>query len=158
MAQLAYFVRRLGQRSGRFLSDFPSVVVTLLIYILLTVATYIWMKIQIASPTPNHLFITYELATGADPAQFVTSIQNFRLLWYWVLIFHVVSWLIVPVLAATAVTAAFNVWEERKIGLQQKLIATMVSIIQENTRLSADAADRLAREAASRMASEAKRR
>lgn len=146
----------IGEATGRFLSDFSYVLSTLVAYVLLSVATYVSIKLVVPSGPVGHLFMAYELATGSDPLNFVTTLQRHRLLWYWILAFHILSWLIVPVLAGTAVSAAFHVWQEKRAALDQQLLATMGNVIRAHGGLSEAAARELLEQARAEMMHDAR--
>ncbi|HJR06896.1 MAG TPA: hypothetical protein VJ842_06550 [Pyrinomonadaceae bacterium] len=134
-------------KSGKYLSNITYVLSTLLIYIAFSILTYIWLVIQLSPQRNKAAFIAYEMATGSDPYNFAIDLQGFFLLWNWILVFHIISWLIVPILAATAVEATFRVYEQRKQDLNEKLLTSMERIIGEYGGISQEEAERFAVEA-----------
>lgn len=108
------WVENVGDFAGHFLANFTAVLVTLLVYTLAAIVTY-FIVLQTVNPEVSEAFrITYAVATGGDPYDFANQLSPHPWLWNWILIFHVISWLIVPVLAATAVDAAYRVVERRR--------------------------------------------
>jgi len=89
-------------------------------------------------------FIAYAIATGGDPFNFSELAQPHPLLWVWILIVHVLSWLIVPVLAATAIDAAYRKWEERREELEVELQSEMCGVIERQLGLGKEEADLIA--------------
>ena len=135
-------MRIVGERLGRYLSNFASVIVTLVIYVVLSLVTYVLLVQEL--PTEKRPgFIAYEIATGGDPINFEADIQTHYWTWRWILLFHVVSWLIVPVLAATAVDAAFKTYEERRKRVSDQLSDRMEQILTKHSELSQEDAEKV---------------
>lgn len=155
--RLTSFLIAIGERTGRFFLNFPYVLATLLLYVGLSGVTYVWIKIEIPPGTVPHFFIAYELATGSDPLNFASSLQNHRLIWCWVLIFHVLSWLIVPVLVATTISAALHVWEERRLELDQLLVSRMAEVIRAQGEVTDEVVDLRAKRAREDMIAQIRR-
>jgi hypothetical protein len=65
--------------------------------------------------------IAYDVAFGGSPLPYADVLSNFPVLWKAVQIFHIVAWLIVPVLAATMVDAAYRMFEENQRRKERKL-------------------------------------
>jgi hypothetical protein len=147
MPFLTNLIANLSAELGKFLSNITYVLFTLFIYIVLSLLTYIWLLFQLAPQRNKAAFIAYEMATGSDPYNFVADIQQFFFLWNWILIFHIISWLIVPILTATAVDATFRIYEERKRNLHERLFATMERIISNYGGIPEDKAESFAIEA-----------
>jgi hypothetical protein len=133
----------LGEKLGRFLSNFTYVLLTLFVHIGLTILTYILLSYALPAEKSAG-FIAYEIATGGDPYNFVGDIQSHYWTWRWILLFHVISWLIVPVIAATAVDAAFRIYEQRKAELSATLSDRMEDIMIRHLGLSPEDAEKLA--------------
>ncbi|HKP86149.1 MAG TPA: hypothetical protein VJZ26_08635 [Blastocatellia bacterium] len=125
----------IGVTLGRFLSDFRFVLLTLLVHVILAMLTWLLLAINIPPEKASAGFLAYEIATGGDPFNFKECFQAHYFLWTWVLVFHVASWLIVPVLAATAVDAAHRIWEERQLSLD-KYLRTQVKELLDLTKLT----------------------
>lgn len=121
----------LGNWAGRFLSNFSYVLVTLLIYIILSLGTYIWLSVDMGSFTGKSANIAYKVATGSDPLEYVEDLNKYSFLWAWILVFHVISWLVVPVLTATAVDAAYRVFEARRTRAEKDLRRRLRAIGRE---------------------------
>ena len=113
--------KKIGHLVGRFLSNFHNVFVTLVIYLVLGFGTYVWLAIDLGSFSGKSTNIAYKVATGSDPLEYVDVINKFPFLWAWILIFHVLSWLVVPVLTATAVDAAYRIAEETRIEAERDM-------------------------------------
>lgn len=126
--QASSFTKKIGNQVGRFLSNFSNVFVTLIIYLSLSLVTYIWLAIALGSLSGKSANIAYKVATGSDPLEYVQDLNKFPLLWPWILIFHVLSWLIVPVLTATAVDAAYRVAEETRIEAENDMRSRLRAI------------------------------
>lgn len=122
------FIERIGNWVGRFLSNFSFVLVTLLGYLILSLGTYLWIAIDLGYFVGKPVNIAYKVATGSDPLEYVGDLHQFWFLWAWILVFHVISWLVVPVLAATAVDAAYRVVEERKTRAERNLRTKLAAI------------------------------
>ncbi|MEK6322987.1 MAG: hypothetical protein AABN33_15040 [Acidobacteriota bacterium] len=115
--EIVPITKRLGMTFGRFFESFTALLLALFFYLVLTFSTYVVLAWNLPD-NGRAAFITYEVATGSDPKDFRDDVKQFPL-WLWILAMHVVSWLIVPVLAATAVDAAYRVWEGRKAELER---------------------------------------
>jgi len=144
------FISFIGRRTGQFLTNLTYVVTTLLGYVFLSILTYLWLAARLSSPGRAR-FIAYEISTGGDPFNFAAELYQHVWLWRWVLLFHVISWIIVPVLAATAVDATFRLWEQRRLELDRRLMSQMVDIIVEHLGMKDDEAQRLALKTRQRM-------
>jgi hypothetical protein len=131
--------KRTGVAIGRFLSNFSYVLSTLLLHVLLSGITYLVLKIVLGSGK-REAFIAYEIATGGDPFNFSDIFSPHPILWAWILMFHVISWLIVPVLAATAVDAAYRVWEEKRLEVDKRLQEQMRAVVERQIGVTGDAA------------------
>jgi len=116
--EIVSVTKRLGMAFGRFFENFTAVLLALLLYLVLTVLTYFALAWSLPDKG-TAAFITYEVATGGDPKDFRGDVKQFPL-WLWILAMHVASWLIVPVLAATAVDAAYRVLESRRAELDKR--------------------------------------
>lgn len=133
---------RAGSKAGGFLSSFGYVILTLCFYVLLCFITYLVLRANLGSDG-GAAFISFEIATGGDPFNFKDLAFSHPILWIWILVLHVASWLMVPVLAATAVDAAHRKWEERRLALDVELRAEMGRILAEHAGVPKDEAERI---------------
>jgi hypothetical protein len=156
-SKFSKFVTGAGATAGRFFSSLTYVLSALLIYITLSVLTYMWLAFQLAPAHGKASFIAYEVATGGDPFNFAGDLQQYNLLWVWILIFHAISWLIVPIVAATAVDLAFNAWEEKRLELDERLLDQMSEIIGGQLGIPQEEARRRAFEARESMKKKVKK-
>lgn len=115
------FTERLVVRTGRLLSKFSFVAGTLGGYIILGLIVYLWLVVDLGQWRGYPAMIAYDVAFGGSPLPYAGVLSNFPVLWKAVQIFHVVAWLIVPVLAATMVDAAYRVFEENQRRKERKL-------------------------------------
>lgn len=143
----------LGEKLGRFLTNFTYVLLTLLFHIGLTISTYILLSYELPSDKSAR-FIAYEIATGGDPYNFAGDLQSHYWTWRWILFFHVISWLIVPIIAATAVDAAFRIYERRHAELSATLSDRMEEIVIRHLGLSPEDAEQFALKARQEMEKE----
>jgi len=107
--------------------------------------TYVVLRATIG-PGRGASFIAYEIATGGDPFNFKELAAPHPILWVWILILHAVSWLMVPVLAATAVDAAYRRWEQRMDELDMEVQDEMTGILQRHVGIDGDQAEEIAQE------------
>lgn len=129
-------VERAGRWTGQFLADFSYLLSTLLVYVILVVGTYLVLLWKLWPDQEKALFIAYEAATGADPFNFASDLKRFFWLWVWIMVFHVISWLAVPVLAATAVDAACRIFEEKRSRGERSLRRRIRLMGEEHLGLS----------------------
>lgn len=111
----------LGNRIGHFLSNFTYVAITLGVYIFLSIVTFIVLFWVFSPEYGKGFLIAYGVTTGGDPLGFADELDGHKLVWAWLLILHLLSWLVVPVLAATAVDAAYRVVEQRRTRATKEL-------------------------------------
>jgi hypothetical protein len=137
---MANKVHTIAYRLARLLSSLNALLTLLTIYLSLIIITYLLIKFSLG-PGSAAEFITYETATGGDPFNFGQQFINHPLLWHWLLFIHIISWLIVPVLTATAVDIVFHVWERKRIQLDQQIENNMIQALIINTRLSPEEAE-----------------
>lgn len=143
MGFLTVFTNKTGAATGRFLSSFSYVLTTLTIYSVLCLVTYILLLMTL-EPQDGPSFIAYEITTGGDPFNFREVAPSHPVLWIWILFMHILSWLIVPVLAATAIDAAYRQWEERQEGLKLEVQTEMCGVLERNTALQTHEANQVA--------------
>lgn len=142
---ISKYADKAGTAGGRFLSSFNYVLTALLIYLILCLVTYMVLRIALG-PNAGASFVTFEIATGADPFNFKELAISNPVVWVWILVVHMASWLMVPVLAATAVDAAHRKWEERRQALDTELREEMCRILNAYAGLPKDEADRIAQQ------------
>lgn len=113
--------QRLVVRIGRFLSTFSFVACTLGGYIVLSLLIYLWLVVDLSHWTGHAGVIAYDVALGGSPLPYGALLSDFPFLWKALQIFHFFAWLIVPVLAATMVDAAYRLYEENQRRKERKL-------------------------------------
>lgn len=123
---------------GGFFSNFTRVLQMLFIYVVLCVGTYILLIAELG-PDKRAAFIAYQVATGGDPYNFSEALRPFPFTWGWILVLHVLSWLIVPVLAATAIDAAYRAHEEKKARAERALKLIIASLLKKHSHLRGEA-------------------
>lgn len=128
---------RLGASLGKFLYSLTSLMLALGVYIILCVFTFVLLRIYL-DPSQNPDLVTYIIATGGDVDTYLPILRAHNIAFYWVLIFHVISWLIVPILAAAAVDGAYRLYEQHKIKAARSVELTMVELLKLNTDLPDD--------------------
>jgi hypothetical protein len=136
------FFDRVGLKVGKFLTSLTYLVATLLVYAILSVLTYLWLSFTLSN-SGSAGFIAYEISTGGDPFNFRTDLAQHVWLWRWILLFHVLSWLVVPVLAATAVDATYRLLEQRRLELDRRLMSTMINVVVQELKLEEEEAERV---------------
>ena len=104
--------QRLGVKTGRLLSKFSFVLATLGGYVALSLMMYLWLAIDLSQWRGNAAVIAYDVALGGSPLPYAAVVSPFPFLWKALEIFHAFAWLIIPVLAATMVDAAYRMFEE----------------------------------------------
>lgn len=105
---------------GRFFVNFHYLFICLVTYVVLAIITwgYLCGRFDLKIGTA----IAYTLATGGDPYSQPKTAELGWVCWLWFYCFHVLSWLVVPVLIATAIQAAYLTSEERKRQAEQVII------------------------------------
>ena len=125
----------IGDAVGRFLSNFSYVLGTLGLYLFLSAVTFIWLAIDV--DRYRAATITYDVATGGNPLEYIGELQRpYPVLWGWIVFFHILAWLVVPVLAATAVDAAYRKWDERKEEAERRLRKIFRIVGRDQLKLS----------------------
>ena len=132
--KISSHTNKVGSAVGRFLSSFGYVLTTLIVYLVMCFATYLVLRIGLGLGN-GASFIAFEIATGGDPYNFKEIAASRPVLWMWMLALHVLSWLIVPVLAATAVDAAYRRWEARVQELDEALQDELSGILERHVGL-----------------------
>lgn len=125
----------LANSVASFLSNLNSLLLTLLAYVLTVLFTYLLLKVRIGSGH-HEAFIVYQIATGGDPYNFASTFANNVWVWRWLLVLHIFSWLIVPVLAATAVDVVFSIREKKRFALEDQIENAMIQALMTHTTLS----------------------
>lgn len=115
-------LEEVGSRAGYILSKFSYVVGILSVYVLLSLLTCIWLTVELGTFKGLASIISYEVATGGSPAPFIRDIEpRFPFLWAWLLVLHAISWLLVPMLIASAVDATYRILEKQRVESYSKL-------------------------------------
>jgi hypothetical protein len=114
-------VERLVVRLGRLLSKFSFVAGTLGIYIVLSLLIYLWLVVELRHWTGDAAVIAYDVSLGGSPLPYCLLLSEFPYLWKALEVFHFFAWLIVPVLAATMVDAAYRMFEENQRRKERQL-------------------------------------
>lgn len=141
--RISRHANKAGSVTGRFLSSFSYVLTTLFVYFVACFITYLALRIGFG-PDQGAAFIAYEMATGGDPYNFKELAPAHPVLWVWMLVLHLLSWLIVPVLAATAVDAAYRKWEERRQELDLELRDEIGKLLKAHVGLQEEEANQVA--------------
>lgn len=115
------FTERLVVRIGLLLSKFSFVAGTLVGYIVLSLLMYLWLVVALSQWRGYPAMIAYDVAFGGSPLPYAAVLSNYPVLWKAVQIFHIFAWLIVPILAATMVDAAYRMFEENQRRKERKL-------------------------------------
>ncbi len=129
---------------GKAFSSFGYLLAALASYVCLCFLTYAVLRTELGS-NQGASFITFEIATGGDPYNFKELAFSHPLLWLWILILHLLSWLMIPILAATAVDAANRKWEER-LKWDIELLYEMRRILKAYAEMPQGKADDFARQ------------
>lgn len=140
--RVSKFFDRVGLKVGIFLANLTYLVATLIVYAILSVLTYLWLSFTLSNPGSAR-FIAYEISTGGDPFNFRADLAQHVWLWRWMLLFHILSWLIVPVLAATAVDATYRLLEQRRLELDRKLMSNMINVVVQELGVEEEEAERV---------------
>lgn len=115
-------IEKVGDKTARFLSDFGSVMTTLFLYLLVCLITYICLAVSFGSARGEAWRIAFDVSTGGEPYNHDDALKHFPTLWMWLHVVHVLSWLIVPVLAATAIDAAYRIPERKKGKAERRIL------------------------------------
>jgi hypothetical protein len=106
---------------GQLLSKFSFVAGTLCGYVFLTLIMYFWLVLDFSQWRGYPPMIAYDVAFGGSPLPYADVLSNSPGLWKAVQIFHILAWLIVPILAATMVDAAYRMFEENQRRKERRL-------------------------------------
>jgi hypothetical protein len=99
-------------KTGRLLSNSGFVARALAGYVLLSFTMYLWLVIDLGHWRGDSGVIAYDVALGGSPLSYDIVLSRFPFLFIALEVFHGLAWLIVPVLAATMVDAAYRTFEE----------------------------------------------
>lgn len=106
----------------RYLSNLRYLRATLLVYLLCNLGTYVWLGVQFGTFRGKAITIAYDVATGASPVAYMADVKPlFPVLWLWLAVLHVFSWLIVPIVIATAIDVMYRVYEQGRLRAGQRL-------------------------------------
>lgn len=112
---------RLNRWLGRFLSNLKYLVAALIVYVALSLATFAWLALQ-SSTRAKAGVIAFDVATGSSPLLYESYVRPFSsVLWLWLSAFHVVSWLLVPIVVATTIDATYRLYENRRLRAEKRL-------------------------------------
>lgn len=139
----AHRPRRLSHQVGNFLSKLNYLLLTLAVYFILALFTYAILLCTLWPAWRKAGFIAYEIATGGDPYNFFNEVANYPVLWEWLLILHLIAWLMVPILVGTAADAAFRQYEERRSETEKRLRQLIKNHARERLHLSEEDLDEL---------------
>lgn len=98
---------------AHFFSNFTYLTLALIIYMLLSGGTWLALRGTLAPDYGKAAAIAYTVATGGDPYNYTKDLAQYFCMWQWIRLFHIISWLAVPVLIATAIEAAHRANEAR---------------------------------------------
>lgn len=108
-------------KAGRLLSKFSFVAGTLGGYIVLSLLVYFWLAMDFSQWRGYPAVIAYDVALGGSPRPYAEILSNSPVLWKAIQVFHVIAWLIVPILAATMVDAAHRMYSENQLRKERNL-------------------------------------
>jgi hypothetical protein len=140
------FIDELGLKVGRFFSKFRSIILVLFLYLIISLITFFALACSLYPDYRKAAFTAFEVATGGDPYNF-SELNKFTYLWLWILSLHIISWLLVPVLMATAIDAAYRIWEERRVMLERDIMSKMDEVLNLVPDLTEGERERRKREA-----------
>jgi hypothetical protein len=121
---------------GRSASSKKFLLTTLLVFVALWLMLFVSLYVQLFD-FEKAGFIAYVVATGGDPFNF-RDLSEQRFIWIVITILHVFSWLIVPVLIATIIDAAYRVYEERGLRARRIVRKQLLEIGMEYAGLSGE--------------------
>jgi hypothetical protein len=128
---------RFGASLGKFLYSLTSLMLALGVYLIFCIITFVLLRLYL-DPNQNPDLVTYIIATGGDVDIYLPILRPHSIAFYWILVFHITSWLIVPVLAAATVDGAYRLYEQRKEKAVRNIEVTMVELLKLNTSLGDD--------------------
>jgi hypothetical protein len=109
------------------LYPFKYVIILFVTYCVLFVVTYAALSGHLSEPG-EAFRIAYSIGTDGDPANAYVKVKDAPLLWGWMLIFHVLSWLALPLVAAAAVDVVLRLAEERKRKAEERMQSRLSQI------------------------------
>jgi hypothetical protein len=84
--------------------------------------TFLSLHCGIPIGNGRSLHIAYDIATGGSPFSFMDEIKpQSTIIWIWVGLFHVIAWLVIPVLIAATLDAMYRVYEEKRSQAENRL-------------------------------------
>jgi hypothetical protein len=126
-----------GKRWGRYFGDFTYLLFTLCSYLLVSILTWGLLSRNLGTPWGRAGTIAYDVATGTSPTNYSSEIkQSFPWLWIWLGFFHILAWLIVPVLAATTIDVLYRLHDEEKGRTEKRLRRRIRKFAQANNQLT----------------------
>jgi hypothetical protein len=131
------YFNKFAAKIGKSLGSLPILLVVLIVYFLLTLITYFLLRSQeIKYPENQSSFlISYIVATGGDPAPYLQTLEVSFFLYWWILVFHLISWLFIPVVIALAADTTYRLYEQRKYAAKLNLRRKMKNILFAETNL-----------------------
>jgi hypothetical protein len=139
------------EQIGRLLSFSRFLVRFLFVYLAVSIANVFLIAWVTGATYSESSWIAYEIATGGDPFNFYNQLRPYWFLWIWILIFHVVSWLLVPILVGLSVTSITASWAERRAQLKKQLQTLLSELYTTHAGMSPSEAEKLAIEMLSSM-------
>ena len=112
---------KLVVNTGRLLSKSGFVAGILGGYVMLSFMMYLWLVLDLGHWRGDSAVIAYDVALGGSPLPYDIVLSRFPFLLIALEVFHGVAWLIVPVLAATMVDAAYRTFEEDRRRKEREL-------------------------------------
>ena len=102
----------------------------MLTYIILQFGGFNFPKDQSA------FLISYIISTGGDPAPYMSTFETHFFTYYWIVVFHIISWLFIPVVIALVADSTYRLFEKRKSLSKVILNNKMRKILSEETGMS----------------------
>jgi hypothetical protein len=146
--------KRVVRGVGRFFSNPQYLIISLLAYLGLCLFLYILVLCKLPLDYDTAGFVTFDIATGGDPHNFTEKLTTSSLIWTYALGIHFLSWLIMPVLIAMVVDAAYKFFEESKIKAEKKVEKRIRQIGRDRLDLSGEALDEFVDEQLDKMRQE----
>lgn len=120
---------------GRYFSNFKYLLFTLFLYTICALVTWIALLFKFKFNLKTATGIAYTLSTGGDPYSQPEALQLGWGWWLWFFLFHILSWLLVPVLIASAIECAHRTNEERSKQAERALLEKFEAIGREVLKL-----------------------
>lgn len=119
MSKQADKLEKLISNCGRFFSNFQFLLFSLSFYIIATLGT--WLALLLKFDFKTATAIAYTISTGGDPYSQQKTGELGWIWWGWFFVFHVLSWLAVPVLIAAAIDSAHK-FNEKSDGKAERAL------------------------------------